>query len=507
MRWLGLWGLWLFAQTIQDAERWSDAGPVGSARAMGLAGAVAALGPEPANLTINPGALGMTLKGGIWVTPTLYLPNTKTSYLNKSTLAARTHLSLSNLALLFYIPGGKKIPSWAIGFGYNQDISLSSLTRAKAFNTLNSISQAWAEEAEGVPDTLLTGPPALAYYNYYALYNGSGYDTFGVIDPISINPWRYQGVFSQAGIEQEFEIRQRGRLNTWGISAAINYGDMIYAGASILIRSLRYENTLFFTERDIENRYNGQNNTNAADNFKYAEQYTSQGTGIGLGIGIVAQPVDMMRVGLSFQTPSVILVSESYTSELDFASDEKPDLPQTTALEPSEFEYRFTTPYRVQVGIVFLVGRKGLITADYELVDYRQAQFRATSYSYGALNSLIDKSFTSGSNFRVGMEWRLADAYMIRGGYGYYTSIWNTESRAYYPDPLQPQNLARLPMERQYVSLGGGWRKDAFFLDVAYVLMLSKQKGLPYFMTLSAPPVFISEIRRHAVHISLGFRW
>ena len=117
---VGLLPLWLWSQNDLDAERWSGLMPQGTARGLAMGGAFSALGGDPTNLTQNPAGLGLFMRGGLWLSPTLYVPTTQTTYNQTTSGDSRTHFSLNHFSLLFRGTGNKNITQWAFGFGYNQ---------------------------------------------------------------------------------------------------------------------------------------------------------------------------------------------------------------------------------------------------------------------------------------------------------------------------------------------------------------------------------------------------
>lgn len=504
---LALFPLWLWPQNDLDAERWSGLVPSGTARGMAMGGAFSALGGDPTNLTQNPAGLGLFMRGGIWLSPTLYIPTTQTTYNQTTSGDSRTHFALNHFSLLFRGSGSKNITQWTFGFGYNQEGFFYQNSTATTFNNRNSFTQAIAEQAEGTPDTLLGGLPALAYLNFFTLPAPLG--TRGVIDLIDPTQWRYQGVFSQGGIFQEITSQEKGRLNTWAIGGALSYQNRIFFGASILIRGLNYSKLYRLREIDEENRYNGQNNTTPADYITFREKYTSTGSGLGLALGVLVEPVDFMRFGISFTTGSRIRISDEYNAEMELGLDDgRTNI--TTFTEPFQYTYRFAYPYRATAGVAFLIEGRGAVTVEADFLDYRTMNFSSSDYSYDRENETIEKSFGTALNVRGGIEWLLTDEVTLRGGYAYYGPQRNADSRQYYADMTQPQNLTTLPMQRQFFSLGAGYSAGSFFVDIAYLLGLYAQKYLPYSLRNPAyapAPVVVTRVQTHFIVTTLGFRF
>ena len=80
------------------------------------------------------------------------------------------------------------------------------------------------------------------------------------------------------------------------------------------------------------------------------------------------------------------------------------------------YDYRITTPMRAIGSLAFVIGQYGVISADYEYVDYSTAQLHASDYSFIDENNTIRSAYTAANNFRFGTEWK-AGIYAFRGGY------------------------------------------------------------------------------------------
>lgn len=497
----------LLAQNDLDAERWSQSIPQGSARAIAMGGAFSGLGGDPANLTQNPAGIGLFMRGGLWLSPTLSVPTTSSAYLG-TTQNSRSHLNLSQLAIILHGKGGKSITHWNFGFGYNQEGFFVQNSRVQGFNPRNSITRAFAEQADGIADSLLTGSAALAYNTFVTNPSGSP-TSWGILDPVSTNPWRYRGAFNEGGIFQEISRQERGRLNTWAISAGLCYQNVVFFGASLLIRSLNYSNLYRFREIDTENRYNGSNNTSPTDEIVFREKYSSSGSGVGLAVGVLVEPMDYFRFGASFTTGSRISITDEYTADMELIMD---DGRSATAAyqEPFQFEYRFTYPYRVSGGIAFILPKQAALTIEGDFLDYRTVAFSSSSYTYDRENEFIERSFSSALNIRAGIEWLIGENIALRGGYAYYAPVRNPEARQYYADISRPNELTSLAMQRQFISAGGGYSFGNFFIDLAYVYATSAQKYLPYFIrdpAYAPAPVVVIQNRTHRVVTTFGIRF
>ena len=118
----------------------------------------------------------------------------------------------------------------------------------------------------------------------------------------------------------------------------------------------------------------------------------------------------------------------------------------------SSYDYSLTTPFRAIGSVAFIFGKFGLLSADYEFVDYSGARLRASDYDFYNENNAISNKYRSTGNLRIGTEWKYAQ-FSFRGGYGI------------EGDPYK--NGVNSSVGHSY-SLGLGLREKTYFLDLAY---------------------------------------
>jgi hypothetical protein len=104
------------------------------------------------------------------------------------------------------------------------------------------------------------------------------------------------------------------------------------------------------------------------------------------------------------------------------------------------------------LGLVF--GTAGLISIDYEYVDYSKMRLRSDDYLFADENRVIQENYTTQHNIRIGGEVRL-DPLVLRGGYAFYSS---------------PYQSGVNDGQQSVASAGLGFRDRSFFLDFGYAL-------------------------------------
>ena len=189
-------------------------------------------------------------------------------------------------------------------------------------------------------------------------------------------------------------------------------------------------------------------------NFWYQEEilYTS-GWGYNFGIGVIAYPARWIRLGASFKTPTLYELTDTWRTETLSMIDGRY---HEWITPTSYFNYSMMTPWRANGSVAFIFGNFGMITADYEYVDYKSVRLSAYNYDYNTYNEALKETFSSTMNIRLGTEWRYMN-YCFRGGYAFYGS---------------PYGIMDMDYRREALSCGIGYTKHLFTIDFAYVYTL-----------------------------------
>ncbi|MBA4322243.1 MAG: hypothetical protein C0408_05435, partial [Odoribacter sp.] len=187
--------------------------------------------------------------------------------------------------------------------------------------------------------------------------------------------------------------------------------------------------------------------------------------GYSLKIGTIIRPVEFLRVGLAFHSPVVYRINEYFYDNITSAFDNNDKYEFSN--DPMRYRYTFTTPFRAIAGVALQIKKLAILSADYEIVDYRMSRFSnaSDSYDYYNENNDIKEIYKSTSNLRLGAEFRLNTLY-LRGGYSYY-------GKAFKPGEVN-ENL-----DHRALSFGIGMRQQNYFFDLAYTALSGTSQ---YFM-------------------------
>ncbi|WP_162053958.1 OmpP1/FadL family transporter [Pontibacter pamirensis] len=514
------WSGTAFAQTEVDALRYTQLGVTGSARIQGLGGAQTALGADISSLSANPAGLGMFRRSEFSFTPALQFNTTDTNINGARQSDERNLLTIPQAGIvLSNRKGDEDLSDWrGLNFGigltrlnnFNQRISYNNINTPP-----NTIVDYFADQANN--RTLLGGETLEesldAEFGQEVSIEGLAFSNY-LIDILDNDLGRYAvPLYNLGDVAQSETIERRGSQNQIDIGVGTSYRDRIYVGASvgIVTTNLTQESTFLESGYHVasldeygEPIYDENGNPLADGNYSLElfDQFTTRGAGVNLKVGVIARPVDALRIGVSVQTPTAYTLTDTYQRSLYSTSIN----PNTGASEnfsaselPGDFSYSLTTPFRASGGVGVFLGKYGFVSGDIEYVNYAGTRFSAddnfgngSGNFYSSLNNSISNMYQSAMSYRIGAEGRY-EAFRVRAGY------------AHTGDPYASSDLNGAVNS---VSVGAGVRLLNYYADMAYVRSTSDSRYSPYqFSSGSGEPVVDISNTQNSVLLTIGYNF
>lgn len=214
-------------QNEEDALRYSNLLPGGTARSWALGGAMGAVGADPGSATTNPAGFGLYNTSEFSLTPQFEVNKAKADHYGTSTTADDNRFSFNNISLVLSYPNNEG-GDWrgnVFGISFDRQASYHWEERAVGNNVPSTILQKFVNEANG------TAPGNLA--DAFAFSSNLAYETYG-INPLDSTSSSYLSAIPfGTGVDQDHRISSAGRLNTTSFFYAANYLDKLYIGASL----------------------------------------------------------------------------------------------------------------------------------------------------------------------------------------------------------------------------------------------------------------------------------
>lgn len=439
----------LSAQSIDEAFKYSQLFYGGTARFQAMGGAFTSLGGDLSVLSMNPAGLGMFRSTEISFTPQMYYNNSTTEFSGETSYDNAYDLNINQFGIVAPINrGGGGSGLVSLNFGYSFSVTNNFAGNAIVKGELGSSSMVdyFMEYAQGIDYLDLGGPEGMLF------------DTW-MIDTLPNNYSSYGSVFSNYGTEANSTygqdvrriISSEGRSKEHSFSLAANFSDKIYLGFTFGVSSVLSKYRYDHLETDRED------NIHPFDHFQYEEYVETDGRGYSVKLGAIIRPVEALRLGFAVHSPTVYRLNEYYYYYMSGSKDDG----FFNNLQSDDFTYSYTlvTPLRVTTGASFQLGKKGIVSADYEFVDYKMARYSNASddYNYYQENQDIKNVFDVAHNFRFGAELRLTSSIYLRGGYALYGSGF-------------AKGEDNRDSSYNILSGGIGIRQSNFYFDVSYAL-------------------------------------
>ena len=476
----------VFAQNVDDALRYSQIFYGGTARFMSMGGAFTALGGDISSLSQNPAGLGVFRSSELTITPQLFHINSSAGF-NGITSDYLYNFNLNQAGIVSNIISNSNesgLITLNFGYSFNKTNNFNQSIMIQGISSSSSMADYWAGYGEGTHYTDLSGPEGIAYDAWVIdTITGSGGLSYGTVfsnygdDPSSVYGQTIRRLVSYEGYTGEHALSIGG-----------NYSNKIYFGATLGISKLNYTSNyehLESTDIALPSRFKS---------FTYTDHYENKGTGYSLKIGAIIKPVESVRIGLAFHSPTLYRIDEYFFENITSNFTDGGQYENSNS--PMRYNYALTTPFRAIAGVAVQIQKVALVSVDYEFVDYSTARFSETgdNFDYSDRNLNIKNSLKSASNIRLGGEYRLNKFY-LRGGYGYY-------GKAFKPG----EDNANL--DYNSVSFGAGFREKNVSIDFAYTNYKYSQTYVLYPLDNSFDPSTVNlNTSKNMFTVTLGYKF
>ena len=474
----------LSAQNSYDALRYSNFQVGGTARSIGVGGALGALGADFSVLSTNPAGLGWYRKGEFVLSPTFFNARTTSTLTNDpdgfATEDTRNNFNFNALGVV--VASRPTSPDWStfnFGVGINR---LANFQQSFVYEGTSegSIILAHQEQANG-PDGISDFESGVSI-DAQALYDLEPQDGIYESD-MELAP--------DAPLFRRQEFTSRGSINELVFSFAGSYKERLLLGATIGVPFLRYEEDKTYREEDQGAGEDGD--VPLFDDLEYTEELNTTGVGINLKIGMIYRVHQAMRLGLAVHTPTAFKLEDAFRTSMAY-NFTYPDGEVVNGFAESPdglFDYRLRTPWRVIGSGGFIKKKHGFLSAEVEYVNYSNNEFRYDGFidAERNVNNSIANEFEPALNIRLGGEIAY-EIFRFRAGLGLQQSPFsndNTTNKTY--------------------SAGFGIREKTFFLDFAYQLRQNEDLFIPYQATDSPEQMVINEGSFNKFAFTLGFRF
>lgn len=433
----------------------------GTARYVGMGGAMDALGADISTISSNPAGLGLFRQSQILLSSGLVSQQDGKDFAN----GRKTNASFDQFGFV-YATRSNEISFLNFGFNYHKSNNFDYILASAG--SLSDASQ-----------NKLTYIKARGGYLFDN--NGDDYVSSSRLDELyahsllleSDNVYRYKSATAF-----NFDRAHTGYIGEYDFNMSGNIKDRIYLGVTFGIYDVHYKGYSEYTEQLAANAMNLSSIT-VADSRKIT------GNGFDVKAGVIFRPIENspFRIGLSIATPTFYdLKSDSYTT-----------LGNSYVGLSDPYEFKVNTPWKFGLSLGHTVGNFLALGAVYEYEDYGSIDSRVIDggswdsyYGYYQTSSSSDKDMNDQteqvlkgvSTLKLGFEYKPIREFAIRFGYNHQSAIYDKNGAKgfysngdfvqspgiYYSSTMDYTNWK----DTNRLTFGLGYQFDKFNVDLAY---------------------------------------
>ena len=437
----------------QDVQRFAERSTIGTARYVGMGGAMTAIGGDPSAAMVNPAGLGLYRRSEISVSIDETIDNTQ--QVGSNDTYQRTRFAAPQISAIWAWGNSQK----QRGLVYNN--FMFSLNRLANFNRdivvkgagmgmVPTICNITNDEGGVSEEFLVNKPWDDVEIGWLSIL---GYEAY-LIGPIENNKWKPAVDFTDGSLS----ISETGTSDQYTLSWAGNISNQWYIGIGLNIPTINY------TKHTSLREENKQNSSSA----ELKSMFHVSGVGVSGSFGLIYRPIQALRIGASLQTPTILSLSRQSTG--DMYSTIAGQKYEVLTPESGVMDIDIASPLRTSVSVAGQMGKIGLI---------------AVQYDYAHSNEMEDIH-----TLRIGAEAQMTRGLFLNAGYVYESSFMKED-----PKWLLGYNEIRTDMDyrytaaTQYASAGIGYRSDVVVAQLAYQYgwqtihqYASEEQALPFYV-------------------------
>lgn len=472
-----------FAQGEFEAFKMSKTDLKGTARSVSMGGAFGALGGDISGIAINPAGIGVYTGSEVVTTMNFRNSSIKSTQTGNSSTEDRFKFSFDNLGFVTTLPlFSDAVPRLNIGFSYNKLKSFDRLVSTNGTGLKGSLTDFMAHRASISGPTDFSLDQGNNIWKTHDWLGILGYNSY-LINPIGDN--MYVSPIGNLGIDNSLWMKERGYINSYDFTVGTTISDILSIGFTASLTDIDYSLDTYYQEFFTDGNYHG--------NFSLRDGISTDGTGYQVSIGAILKPIDELRIGIAYHSPTWYKMEDVFHAGLDHDLTSLLGSPEQT-IDPNyergyvtsngkyNYEYEFTSPGKWTFSLASVIASKAIISVDYDLIDYKHMKLHDYYWddywiAESGVNEYIKQDFNLSSVLRVGAEYRFTPQFSARAGYSWVQSPFEKTFKANEIEVRTSGTSSAFVMEgdTHYITWGLGYRfTKNFYTDIAFVYKQQK---------------------------------
>lgn len=522
------------AQSVYDAVSIAQEDLNGTARFVGMGGAMSALGGDISTMGTNPAGIGIYRSNDAMITFGYSATATESSLNGNKFEMGKNRWSLDNIGFVLANKFSNVSPLRYVNFGFNYKKSKSFYKNMSVQGMLGSFNGQYVSQVNYMAQQATDA--AYEVYRQYGEYIDFAHDNIfddnavGWLGALGFNgallsediesfDYNVYDPIVPSEVDGYFRSRERGGIDQYDFNVAFNISDRFYFGLTIGAYDVDYNKYTLYDELY----------TNKDEYFLESFNRIS-GSGFNAKFGAIIRPFEesSFRIGFSVHTPIYYKLTYTTGAHLEsdvMMSDGGQEHAETFIVDTRSFldgrdmewDFKLETPWVINASLGYTVGSALALGAEYEYENYSNMKFKyPTGEAMDIENNEMDLCLKGVHTARVGLEYHPIPAFAFRAGYNYSTAAYQNNAIKYLPtNSVMTDTDFSNNKSLNTFTLGIGYRGSVIYADLAYKYDTYKSDFYPFyneladgsssvFVTPSATKVLTS---RSHVLFTLGFRF
>lgn len=485
----------------------------GTARYVGMGGAMEALGADISTISTNPAGIGLFRKSQASVSFGIV----SQSGVSNAVGGNKTNASFDQVGIVVSSRmGATSYLNFAFNFhksrNFDMILSASNDLNKASLNKLTynkGVNQLIYPQQQGVDMYKRDTEGNIVDYNYQPdfsklpyfscnqlddmLANGYNWASFKDPNGNAYNEWTYDDA-----LRYQFDRAHKGYIGVYDFNISGNINNRVYLGLTVGIHDVHYHHYSEYTEM--------MHTANMTRDYSLtvADSRDIKGSGFDFKVGAIFRPIEEspLRFGLSISSPVFYeLRTSNYTYIVDSDNNTLNSRNVTEANNGrTNYKFRLNTPWKFGVSVGHTIGTQVALGLSYEYADYTAMDTRnitdeyynswSDSYSSRSksdkvMNDHTDRTLKGVHTLKVGAEYKPVKDLALRIGYNYVSPMYKKDG---FKDGSLDTYGTYVASATDYTNwedthrftLGAGYSFDMFNISLAYQYSATKGTFYPF---------------------------
>lgn len=463
----------------------------GTARYVGMGGAMEALGADASTIGSNPAGIGLFRRSQLSVSGGLLMQSNGKEYGD----GKKTNASFDQIGFV-YTTRASRGSNLNFGFNYTKGKNFDFLLNASgklgngSQNNQSYLKHVLGSENYGGFDVRKKDDAYIGFASPQAnfvswTWNQLDYLYFNTLLPDATTAGKFNNYLADS---YTFDKASTGYVGNYDFNISGSIQDQFYLGLTFGLKDVHY---------DSESRYN-ERLSNGVGDVSVLDIRRINGTGFDITAGIIVRPIasSPFRIGAYVKTPTWYDLTTSNVTRIDRNTNTggKNDWGKV----PNSYDYKLWTPWKFGLSLGHTVGNYLALGLTYEFEDHSTLDSRIndggyyndyygtyyeTSSADKSMNKHTKQALKGVSTLKMGAEYKPTSNLALRLGYNYISPKYNKDAQK---DPTIVSPGSAYSSSTDFVNwdstnrftFGIGYQINKFNVDLAY--QYSMQKGTFY---------------------------